>query len=101
MKIKKGVELEGLEPEAWLIVGYADRVWKDMGRPKGVTITSGLDGVHMKNSKHYIGMALDLRTRYFSDEDRAQVAEYLQSDLGKDYDVVSHSSHIHVEYDPK
>jgi len=99
MKIKQGVTLGGLTKEmmlAWLV---ADSVW-DEQMEEGV-VTSGLDGKHKLLSKHYTGNALDLRTRYFAPEQIETCARRLREILGRDYDVVVETTHIHVEYDPK
>ena len=64
-----------------------------------VTITSGNDGMHMKNSLHYKNAAIDIRTcdmrmpRY--------TTKMLQTNLGKDFDVIYEKNHIHIEYEPK
>lgn len=60
-------------------------------------ITSGKDSVHGDNSKHYLGLAIDLRTYHVLD----RIVQDLKNHLGKDYDVVLEKDHIHVEYDPK
>jgi len=66
-----------------------------------VVITSLMDGEHMEGSKHYEGMAVDLRTFFFTREEVENVATDLHAELGEDYDVVVEPTHIHVEYDPK
>ena len=63
-------------------------------------VTSIRDGNHSAGSLHYYGYAVDLRSRYFNETDKAKAVSLLKSNLGKDYDVISHPSHIHVEYDP-
>lgn len=65
-----------------------------------MTITSGRDGVHSKNSKHYTGDAIDIRTRDMSDVKKvyAMLKENVDDKL---FDVVLESDHIHIEYDPK
>jgi len=55
----------------------------------------------MEGSKHYEGMAVDLRTFFFTREEVENVATDLHAELGEDYDVVVEPTHIHVEYDPK
>jgi len=78
-----------------------------MGIP--LTITSGRDGQHGSISLHYVGKAIDIRTRYgqekgFKQVDPAKVTlfcEELRRQLGKDFDVVPESDHVHLEYDPK
>lgn len=66
-----------------------------------LVITSGRDGTHKQDSKHYEGLALDYRTRdlHGMETELAGRALALLSPLG--YDVVLEKDHLHVEYDPK
>jgi hypothetical protein len=61
--------------------------------------TSVVDGTHSKHSRHYVGMAFDLRIWYLTNQDDFVV--WLQAHLGDSYDVVLESTHIHVEFDPE
>jgi hypothetical protein len=99
MEIKEGVRLQGLQPEMIVALMIAKDVWDDYGQR--ITITSATDGPHSDMSLHYCGRALDFRTRYFDEETRPVVYDELVKALGSQYDVVYHSTHIHVEYDPK
>jgi len=106
MKLKRYTNILGLKAEILLGATIADGVYRDtMGQ--GVTITSGVDGKHSYASSHYLGYAVDLRTRY---DDRSEqwskgvknhLVQELKSRLGADFDVVMHSTHIHLEYQPK
>jgi hypothetical protein len=78
------------------VLRAAESIWKNHGRPEGVTVTAGTDGTHGATSWHYIGAALDLRTHYFSEPVKASVFEALVSAL-PDYDIILHSTHIHAE----
>ena len=98
MKIKDDtVNIWGLQPQMRKVLREAEKVWAAHGEE--LVITSARDGMHSAGSLHYYGFAVDLRTRYFDDENKAQVAEELEAILGHPYDVVVHTSHIHVEYD--
>lgn len=100
MKIKEGASLQGLQYEMREVLIAADKAWKDNGQE--LVITSGTDGAHSAGSLHYYGRALDFRTRYFSEEAKAEALHALQVSLDDSlYDIVKHSTHIHVEYDPK
>lgn len=78
---------------------------KDIYDRRGVdlVITSGNDGRHSVNSKHYVGNALDFRTNNLGDPglEGPLIANELNAALGRDYDVLFEGDHIHVEYDPK
>ena len=60
-----------------------------------VFVTSKREGNHSGGSLHYIGDAFD--TRKFKN---VQLSE-LKLMLGQNFDIVSESTHLHFEYDPK
>ena len=97
---KEGVDLGGLSPHIDVVLLEADSIWEEFGQE--MVITAGLDGVHSVGSLHYLGLAVDLRTRYFTNEEKEVIAYKLQDALKKfniHYQVVVHRTHIHVEYD--
>ena len=96
MKLKDGADIKGLHPCMRAVLRHSDAIWEDLGRPEGVTITAGLDGVHSAASWHYYGLALDLRTHYFEENDVNYAVRELRKWLPA-FDVVEHSTHIHVE----
>ena len=63
-------------------------------------ITSTTDGRHMRGSKHYKGLAVDLRTRDLPLDVQKRYYFCLSYALRKLCDVVFESDHIHVEYSP-
>ena len=102
MEVKEGVVIAGLDLKMRPVLVEAEKIWKRYGRTEGVTVTSGLDGVHSAGSLHYYGRALDFRTRYFSDTEKDAVFAELKEVLdGLSFDIIKHSTHIHVELDPK
>lgn len=64
-------------------------------------VTSGSDGKHMKQSKHYTNEALDFRISDIQPQDLQPIVKACKEILGKDFDVVLEGNHLHVEYDPK
>lgn len=66
-----------------------------------MTITSGNDGIHMKNSKHYKNEAIDIRTRDMEESKKILTQLWLKKWLGLNYDIILEKDHIHIEYDPK
>lgn len=98
MRLKEGVILNGLNIKMRQVLIAAEKVWKKYGIEEGVTVTSGLDGCHSAGSKHYYGYALDLRTKYFTDDIKNLVAFELEASLTDDYSVIVEPSHIHVQY---
>lgn len=99
MKIKDGATLQGLKLVMRPVLQAAERIWRNHGQE--MVVTSGTDGAHSAGSLHYYGYALDFRTRYFEEKIRHKVFRELSDDLRKknrDYCVIWHSTHIHVEY---
>jgi len=100
MKIKEGASIAGLDIKMRIALITADKLWKEYGQE--LVITSGLDGVHSAGSLHYYGLALDLRTNYFANADKADIADDMRSRLRPlGFDVALEKTHLHVEYDPK
>lgn len=107
MLVKEGVSLQRLDIHMRPVLKAADLIWK--ARSQECVITSGDEVAdengklhHSTGSLHYYGRAVDLRTRYFTKEEALEVFDELKAELSKtEYDVIWHSSHIHVEYDPK
>jgi hypothetical protein len=100
MMIKPGVDISNLTVQALLILVVAQRF-----RPN-VRLTSGRDGQHKPNSKHYVGQAVDLGCHEYDALQNRSFIEALKSSLGADFDVLHEyvgtpNEHIHVEYDPK
>ncbi len=102
MRIKAGVSLAGLKIEMRDVLKAADLVWTHLGRKEGVTVTSGLNGLHSAGSYHYYGYALDFRTYYFGGVTKMDAWRRLKNRLKRIspcYDVAIEKDHIHVEYD--
>ena len=99
MKQKEGVILAGLDLKMRPALIHAGRIWRLFGQE--CVVTSGLEGEHSDGSLHYYGRAVDLRTRYFTDVQVAEVAKKLAEALGEEFDVVITKTHMHVEYHPK
>ena len=96
MRVKPGVHLYGLQLPMRKVLTHADKLWTKYG--KELVITSTVDGVHSPGSLHPYGYAIDLRTHYFPPSSHTTIAAELQAELGSDYRVIVHETHIHVEY---
>ncbi len=94
IRIKEGVRFEILRPEIYSILQMLDTYWQ--AQNSECVITSAADGVHKNNSKHYNGLALDLRSWNLHDPPAA--ARSLQDMLGADYFVLLEEDHIHIDY---
>jgi hypothetical protein len=66
-------------------------------------ITSGVEGTHSRGSEHYVGHALDWRTRHLDPATAKSVRDDIAMRLGPDFDVILETAppHLHVEWDPK
>lgn len=114
MPVKKGVTIGKLTPQMALAYADVKHIYFEYGFP--CTITSGDDGTHSAHSLHYKGRALDFRTSVVKDQ---AVREHLRDGVFEElngfpyadrfepenaphklFDVVLHSTHLHVEYDP-
>ena len=99
LKIKEGVELQGLQPQMFIAVTVADEVYEEFGLE--CVITSALDSQHGAHSLHYKGFAVDLRTKHIPDaRNKSVISDKIQSRLGSQFQVVLENDHIHIEFDP-
>lgn len=81
------------------IMEVAERIWEqEFGRD--CVVTSLMGGEHSRNSKHYSGEAVDIRSRDLEEDQLDLAMVELQKQLGDAYDVVLEPTHIHIEYDP-
>jgi len=99
IRIKPGVmihESSFLLPEVTRMVWVAQLV---APLDYEVTITSGCDGIHKHTSKHYLGLAFDIRTRDFPGDPRVW-ADRIWKTLGSLYFVgyEKEKVHIHMQY---
>lgn len=100
MRIKDHtVKVKGMSPEILLAGMVADQVCIEHGEE--AIITSAVDGKHSLTSLHYSGNAVDIRSRFFSEEEATQVRNEIADRLGIDYDVILETNHIHIEYQPR
>jgi hypothetical protein len=101
LRIKHGVKLGGIKPEAVIAMVIAGQIYDAFG--EDCVVTSGLDGKHMPGSKHYEGLAFDTRTRTLEKSIIEHVEDSLKQALGREYDVVYEPEkvHFHIEFDPK
>jgi hypothetical protein len=112
IRLKQGVDLHILAPQAVLGMFVLDGVWGNLGYSI-LFITSVADGKHSTKSMHRLGMAFDVRLPPVAYEEGNGVARALaesklhaligqaKMSLGEDFDVVLEEDHIHVEWDPK
>ena len=98
--LKPGVKLNGIKPEICIAIMIANNVYLSNGYT--FTLTSICDGKHGRASLHYPGLAFDCRTRDLpSESEKKNIADQIRNALGEEFDVILHSTHIHVEFQPK
>lgn len=105
IQVKDGVVFKELKPQIYILFPLLDSVFDAYNR--SCVITSAADGRHMKGSKHYQGLALDLRSQHLINEKmKLDLLEKIRGGLGEKYDVIlehlgNPNEHYHLEYDPK
>ncbi len=97
MKFKVGVSIAGVRPEISIALQVVEPILEKYGQE--AVITSCMDGKHKRASAHYTGRAVDLRIWDITDKRKCVLD--MQDALGKDFDVIMESDHIHLEFDPK
>ena len=106
MKVKEGVSLVGLNIKMRKVISVVEYLWNIYNKEAVITagsevVDEDLFFIHSVRSLHPFGLALDFRTRYFNKYQKKEIKTKLGLLLGSDYDVILHSTHIHVEYDPE
>jgi hypothetical protein len=103
LSVKDGVKVGGIQPETILALIVVQSLFHEMRIP--CVLTSAEDSSeHMPSSYHYKGLAVDIRlpSKYLDTPGIDDViVNSIHNSLGKEYDVVLESTHIHIEYDPK
>lgn len=99
MLFKEGIKL-ALRPQMAEALPGIDAAHKDVVGREAI-VTSGTDGTHGHDSLHYVGLAIDIRTRDLTSQQVEWLATKLRALLGAAFDVVVEKDHIHIEYDPE
>ena len=98
LRLKTGVRLYGLQPEMLYCLDRCVDLWPDGA---SVTVTSARGDKHSRQSLHYSGNAVDLRTRDITDAQIREVILKLRQVLGARFDVIYEGNHLHLEHQPK
>ena len=101
MIVKSGVSMYQVHPNIEKLWPTLDRI-SETHCGRACVVTTCRDGIHSKNSLHYVGQAIDIRINDLPSDD-AKVAYFdeVRRCLGVGYDVVLEHDHIHIEWDPK
>lgn len=101
MKLKKGVKLNGVKPELAFVMPLINGIVEQYDKKEGCVATSLCDGKHRRGSLHYVGLAIDIRSRNITKRGQKACLKKLKVSLGAEFDVILHPTHYHVEYQPK
>ena len=96
MKIKTGVKVSGIQPEMTLALMVIHGILMSHGQE--LVITSVKEGPHSKRSRHYIGYAVDVRSRDIEPDSIPLVESQMQSALGAEYFVQFERNHFHIQF---
>lgn len=94
--IKQGVRLVGLQPQMVLAYVIIRPILEKYGQEP--VITSISDGKHSKNSRHYIGYGMDLRSRDVNPEDIPQATLEMKEALGSEFYIAFEVNHFHIQW---
>ena len=97
LRIENNSSLVGIKYPIRKVFKEADKIYARHGHE--LVLTCGTNGEHSPASYHSFGYAVDLRTNFFGSTQAEVVAKELDEALGKYYDVVLHTTHMHVEFD--
>jgi hypothetical protein len=100
VSVKVGTDFLGLHPALVVAIFVAEDAFHTIARANCV-VTSASDGEHSRKSLHYVGHAVDLRTRHVPKHLHEQIRDRIAQDVGDQFDVVLEPTHIHVEWQPK
>ena len=96
MLLKLGVDISRLRPAIRKRLGLIEHIHFTCFDSEMV-VTSSFEGSHMSSSLHYANLAIDVRLPGAPED----FIQKLRAELGRNYDIVLESDHIHIEYDPK
>ena len=99
LQFKDKVRVAGICPEMLSALDTATDVFNDIG--KDCIVTSARGGKHTAvYSRHYSGLAVDLRRKHLTLEQTETIRQLLTDMLGSDFTVILESTHFHVQYKP-
>lgn len=96
MKIKSDVKLLGFKPEMIIALLISEPILATYGQE--LVVTSGTDSKHSKNSRHYIGYGVDLRSRDIDPEEIDACSAELTNALGSEFYCAYEHNHFHIQF---
>lgn len=100
LSLKQGVEINGLQPEILLGIIIVNSVFSLYGY--STVITSLMEGQHMEGSKHYKGLAVDIRSHIIDQEELSKIIVMCQNALGENFKLILEDTglpneHLHLQ----
>jgi len=100
MRLKESVKLQGIRPELLICIMVVESIYNNYDVE--LVITSVMDGQHKRSSAHNTGRGVDVRTRNIPNDDiKQKIINDIRASLTDEFDLVIHSTHFHLEFDPK
>jgi len=104
LMFKDGVSWRGISPQSALIVMTVHGAFESVD--SDCIVTSMADSTHGFGSLHYIGNAVDFRTKHLDEPKKNLVIARIKESLPSECDVILESlgkenEHLHVEWQPK
>ena len=96
MKLKEGVKVSGVQPEIILALMVIQPLFDAID--VDFVITSCRDGKHSKNSKHYLGYAVDIRSREMDHLEQVALAQAIRKALTPEYYLLIEADHFHLQF---
>lgn len=106
IKFKSSVMMPFVDTELLRGLIYFAEVVDEAVPYSEITVTSLVDGIHMKGSLHYEGKAADIRSHTYSKTLILQIIDRFKEMYDAEYDLIweypgTANEHFHLEYDPK
>lgn len=100
MRVKSTVSIKDVCFQIAFAIGVAEGIYRRSG---SLCVTTSInDGKHSSKSLHYVGRAVDLRTKHLYYGQKQAVYQDLKATLEpRGFDVVLEVDHIHIEWQPK
>lgn len=99
MKLENGVSIIGVSAEIVLAINVVELAFKVV--EEECVITSLTDGKHSRGSFHYVGMAVDFRTKHLTESKLGRLKQLIAPSLNNEFDIVWEADHLHIEFQPK
>lgn len=102
--IKTGAKINGVQPEILLALIIIQPIF--MKENCNLVLTEVTGGKHKHESKHYIGQAVDIRSKNINPISKEIILDNCKIALGENFDFIlegkgTENEHYHLEYDPK